>query len=89
MKAKKARHKMRLRRGDIVQVIAGDEGTGDKSGKVMLVDTGKQRAVVEGLNLVKKHIRKSQDHPQGGIVDKEAPIHISNLKVIERAAKVT
>jgi large subunit ribosomal protein L24 len=45
----------------------------------------RNRAVVEGLNLVKKTLRKSQDHPQGGIIDKEASIHLSNLRLVEVA----
>ena len=74
--------KVRLKRGDIVKAIAGEDADGKKTGKVMRVDTVRNRAVVEGFNLVKRHMRKSQDLPQGGIVEKEAPIHISNLKVV-------
>ncbi len=87
MKGRKQRVKTRLRKGDMVQVMAGDDGGSQKTGKVMRVDLATQRAVGEGVNLVKKHIRKNQDYPQGGIIDKEAPIHISNLKVIEGAGK--
>jgi large subunit ribosomal protein L24 len=71
--------KPRIKRGDIVQVIAGDDA--GKSGKVLQVMPQKGSAVVEGLNLVKKHMRKTQDNPNGGIVEKEAPITFSNLKV--------
>ena len=83
--AKKRTPKIRIKAGDIVQVIAGDDASANKTGKVMQVMHGKQRAVVEGVNLVKKHIRKNQDYPQGGIIDKEAPIHVSNLRVVEKA----
>jgi large subunit ribosomal protein L24 len=68
----------KIKKGDTVKVIAGDDN--GKSGKVLQVlpDTG--RALVEGLNFVKKHVRKTQDNPQGGVFEKEAPIHLSNLK---------
>ncbi len=69
---------LRIRKGDLVRVIAGnDKG---KTGRVLQIISGGERALIEGLHLVKKHTRKTQDNPQGGIFDKEAPIHISNLK---------
>lgn len=71
--------KCHIKKGDTVEVIAG-EGKG-KTGKVMQLDPKSGRALVEGLNLVKKHMKPTQDNPQGGIVDMEAPIAISNLKV--------
>ena len=86
----KARSKVRLKRGDIVEVISGankSQGQKKVTGKVMRVFRDNNRAIVEGVNLVKKHMRKSNDYPQGGIVEKEAPIHISNLKVVTRAAR--
>jgi len=70
--------KCHVKKGDTVKVIAGEE-TG-KTGRVLQVMPAKQRAVVEGLNLVKKHMRKTQENPQGAIVEKESPIHLSNLK---------
>ncbi len=73
--------KARIKKGDMVQVIAGDDK--GKSGKVLQVLSGGGRALVEGLNFVKKHMRKTQDNPQGGVFEKEAPIHISNLKKAE------
>ena len=71
----------RIKKGDTVLAIAGDEK--GKKGKVLqtLPDTGK--ALVEGLNFVKKHMRKTQDNPQGGVIEKEAPIHLSNLKKVD------
>ena len=87
MGGKKRGGKVRIRRGDVVKAIAGEDADGKKTGKVMRVDRVRERAVVEGFNLVKKHIRKSQDYPQGGIVEKEAPIHVSNLKVVNRAER--
>ena len=71
----------RIKKGDTVLVIAGDEK--GKKGKILqlLPETG--RALVEGLNFVKKHMRKTQDNPQGGVIEKEAPIHLSNLKKVD------
>ncbi|HMO50874.1 MAG TPA: 50S ribosomal protein L24 [Kiritimatiellia bacterium] len=74
-----------IKRGDIVVAISGDDAAGGKSGKVMKVFPEKGRAIVEGLNFVKKHMRKTQDNPEGGIVEKEGTIAISNLRVIEAA----
>ena len=68
----------RIKKGDMVQAIAGDNK--GKTGKVLQIVSGGERALVEGLNFVKKHVRKTQDNPQGGVFEKEAPIHISNLK---------
>jgi len=69
----------RIKKGDMVQVITGEEK--GKKGKVLQV-LG-ERALVEGLNFVKKHMRKTQDNQQGGVIEKEAPIHCSNLKKAE------
>jgi len=79
--------KVHVRRGDIVKAITGEEAAGKKTGKVLKVYPSKGRALVEGFNFVKKHLRKSQDNPNGGIVEKEAPLAISNLQVVTRAEK--
>ncbi len=71
--------KCHIKKGDSVTVIAGDDK--GKSGKVLQVMAQKGRALVEGVNLVKKHMQKTQDNPQGGIVEIEAPLAISNLQV--------
>ncbi len=68
-----------IKKGDMVLAITGDNK--GKTGKVLQV-LG-ERALVEGLNFVKKHMRKTQDNPQGGVIEKEAPINISNLKKAE------
>ncbi len=68
----------KIKKGDTVQAIAGDDK--GKTGKVLQVLPETGRALVEGLNFVKKHMRKTQDNPQGGVVEKEAPINLSNLK---------
>jgi len=71
----------RIRKDDIVEVIAGDyKGA---RGKVLRVLPDKQRVVVEGVNLVYRHVRKSRRHPQGGRIQKEAPIHISNVMPVD------
>jgi large subunit ribosomal protein L24 len=66
--------------GDIVRVMRGRSK--GKEGKIIFIDTEKQRAIVEGANIVKKHEKPSAKNPQGGIVEKEAPIHISNLMIL-------
>lgn len=71
--------KLKIKRGDTVQVIAGDDK--GKSGKVLQVLPDSGRILVEGVNFVKKHMRQSEENPQGGIVEQEAPIAISNVKV--------
>jgi large subunit ribosomal protein L24 len=73
--------KLKIKTGDNVRVIAGDHKGAE--GKVMSVDNNKNRAIVEGTNMVSKHEKPSAKNPQGGIVKKEAPIHISNLSLID------
>lgn len=68
---------MRIKKGDYVQVISGTEA--GKKGKVLRILTKKDRVVVEGVNYVKKHIKKSQKHPQGGRIEIEASLHVSNV----------
>ncbi|HBA83561.1 MAG TPA: 50S ribosomal protein L24 [Verrucomicrobia bacterium] len=77
--------KLNVKKGDIVIAITGEDAASKKTGKVLQVFPEKGRAIVEGFNYVKKHMRKSQDNPQGGIVEKEAPIAVSNLKVQTQA----
>ncbi len=73
----------RIRKGDTVYVNAGnDKG---KTGKVLEIITKKDRAIVEGINIVTKHTKPSAKHPQGGIVKQEAGIHISNLQLVDPA----
>jgi large subunit ribosomal protein L24 len=76
--------KFHVKKGDQVTVIAGKEK--GKSGKIIAVLTDKQRVVVEGLQMVKKHVRKSQQNPNGAILEREGSIHISNVKKAEAAA---
>ncbi len=71
----------KIKKGDTVQAITGDDN--GKTGKVLQVVPTTGRVLVEGLNFVKKHMRKTQDNPQGGVIEKEAPMHLSNLKKID------
>lgn len=71
----------RIRKGDLVYVRRGDER--GKRGRVLRVLADEQRVVIEGLNLVFKHLRKSQQNPQGGRVRREAAIHMSNVMPID------
>ncbi|WP_396156819.1 50S ribosomal protein L24 [Flavobacterium sp.] len=77
--------KLKIKSGDTVKVIAGDHKGSE--GKVMRVDREKNKAIVEGVNMVSKHTKPSAKNPQGGIVKKEAPIHISNLSLIDPKSK--
>jgi large subunit ribosomal protein L24 len=79
------RMKSHVKKGDQVEVISGNfRGS---SGRVLAVFPGKQRVLVEGVRIIKKHLRKSQDNPSGKIAEREGPIHISNVKLIEREKK--
>jgi large subunit ribosomal protein L24 len=71
-----------VKKGDEVVVIAGAEK--GKRGKIIAVETGKQRVIVEGVRMIKKHMRKSQDNPQGAIIEREGTIHISNVMTVEK-----
>ncbi|MEM8847949.1 MAG: 50S ribosomal protein L24 [Bacteroidota bacterium] len=73
--------KLKIKTGDTVIVTAGDHKGSE--GKVVQLDREKNKAVVEGINMVSKHEKPSAQNPQGGIVKKEAPIHISNLSLID------
>ncbi|MCQ2272135.1 MAG: 50S ribosomal protein L24 [Bacteroidales bacterium] len=79
--------KIHIKKGDIVKVIAGDSK--GSQGKVLEVDVQKYRAMVEGVNLVSKHTKANAKNPNGGIVKKEAPIHISNLMVVDAQGNAT
>ena len=76
--------KFHVKKGDQVTVIAGKEK--GKSGKIIAVLTDKQRVIVEGLHLIKRHTRKSQQNPNGAIIEREGSVHISNVKKAEATA---
>lgn len=73
--------KLKIKSGDTVRVIAGDHKGSE--GKILKLFIDKDKAIVEGINMVKKHTKPSAQSPQGGIVEKEAPMHISNLSLID------
>ena len=75
------KRKFHIKKGDTVVVISGED-KGQK-GKVLEVMMGKERAIVEGINMIKKHTKPNAAYPQGGIIEQEAPIHISNLLVAD------
>ena len=76
------RIKLHVRKGDHVEVISGNHR--GSTGKVLEVIARKQRVLIEGVRIIKRHLKKSQDNPQGKIAEREGPIHISNVKVVER-----
>ena len=79
--------KLKIKSGDTVKVIAGDhKGT---EGKVLKVFVDKNKAIIEGVNMVKKHTKPSAQNPQGGIVEKEAPMHLSNLSLLTSKGEAT
>jgi large subunit ribosomal protein L24 len=81
------RIKHHVKKGDNVEVISGNfRGS---TGKILQVLPQKNRVLIEGVRLIKKHLRKSQDNPSGSIAEREGPIHISNVKLVERSEKVS
>ena len=73
--------KLHIKKGDIVYVLAGEDR--GKEGRVLKVLVQKQKALVEGINMVTKATKPNAQHPQGGLIKMEAPIHISNLSLID------
>jgi large subunit ribosomal protein L24 len=78
--------KFKIKTGDLVQVISGENK--DKQGKVLRIIVEKSQAIVEGVNMVSKHKKPSAKSPQGGIEKMEAPLHISNLMIVEKGKPV-
>ena len=79
--------KLKIKTGDTVRVIAGDHKGSE--GKVLSVFSDKNKAIVEGVNLMKKHMKPNAQNPQGGIVEKEAAIQISNLSLFNSKGETT
>jgi large subunit ribosomal protein L24 len=73
--------KLHIKKGDTVYVNSGEDR--GKTGKVLQVFPSKQRAIVEGVNFVKRNTKPTNEHPNGGIIEKEAPVHISNLNPLD------
>jgi len=74
--------KLKIKTGDTVKIMAGDDK--GQEGKVVKILKDKNKAIVEGVNMVSKHTKPSAQNPQGGISKFEAPIHISNLMILEK-----
>ena len=84
-RTKNTRKKLHVKKGDMVRVLTGiDKG---KEGKILKVFPDKERIIVEGVNLRVRHTRPNQVYPQGGRVQREMPIHISNVQPIENASR--
>lgn len=79
--------KIKIKTGDNVRIMAGDHK--GQEGKVRMILKEKNKAIVEGVNMISKHEKPSASNPQGGIVKKEAPIHISNLSLVDKKGKST
>ena len=79
------RPKLHVKRGDSVEVISGNHR--GATGKILTVIPSKSQVIIEGVRLIKKHQRKSQDHPNGAIIQREGPIHISNVRLLESSPK--
>ena len=77
--------KFHVKRGDTVQVISGNHR--GSSGKVLQLIPAKSQVIIEGVRMIKKTQRKTQDNPNGAILEREGPLHISNVKILEAAAK--
>ncbi len=80
-----ARKKLHVRKGDQVAVLSGNHR--GKAGRVLQVIPEKSQVIVESVRMIKKHSKKSQERPQGGIEEREGPLHISSVKLIERKAQ--
>ena len=83
----KMEKRLKIKSGDIVKVLTG--GSRGKQGSVISVDRKKDRVVIEGVNIVTKHVKPSASNPQGGVVKVEAGIHISNVMLIDAAGNAT
>ena len=77
--------KFKVKQGDSVKVIAGDDK--GKQGRVVSILTAKSRVIVEGINMISKHTKPNAKNPNGGIIKKEAGIHISNVALVEAKAE--
>ncbi len=79
--------KLHIKKGDNVKVVAGESK--GQQGRVLSIEKDKNRAIVEGVNVVKKHTKPNAENPKGGIISKEAPVHISNLMVVDASGNAT
>lgn len=79
--------KLHIKKGDTVMVITGESK--GQQGRVLKLEPGSNRAIVEGVNLVSKHTKPNAENPKGGVIKQEAPIHLSNLKVVDGSGNAT
>ena len=79
--------KFKIKSGDTVQVIAGESK--GQEGKVLQILRDSDKVIVESVNMIKKHLKPNAQNPQGGIVEKEAPIHISNVALVDKDGNPT
>jgi len=77
-------NKTHVHAGDLVKVISGNHRGSE--GKILQVNRAKHQVTIEGVRMIKKHVKRSQDQPNGAIIEREGPIHISNVKLLEKAA---
>lgn len=70
-----------VKRGDTVKVISGNHR--GSSGKILQLIPAKSQVIIEGVRMIKKHVRKTQDNPNGAILEREGPLHVSNVKLVE------
>jgi large subunit ribosomal protein L24 len=75
--------KTHVHAGDLVKVISGNHRGSE--GKILQVNRAKQQVVIEGVRMIKKHVKRSQEQPNGAIIEREGPIHISNVKLLEKS----
>jgi large subunit ribosomal protein L24 len=79
--------KTHVHAGDLVKVISGNHRGSE--GKILQVNRAKQQVLVEGVRMIKKHVRRSQDQPNGAIIEREGPIHLSNVKLVQKGVRET
>jgi len=72
-----------VRRGDTVEVISGNHR--GATGKILQVIRAKEQVIIEGVRMIKKNVRRSQENPNGKVIEREGPIHVSNVKLLEKA----
>lgn len=76
-----SKNRFHVKRGDAVEVISGNHK--GATGKVLEILSAKSQVIIEGVRMIKKHQKKSQDQPNGAIIEREGPVHISNVKIVE------
>jgi large subunit ribosomal protein L24 len=79
--------KTHVHAGDLVKVISGNHRGSE--GKILQVNRAKHQVVIEGVRMIKKHVRRSQEQPNGAIIEREGPLHISNVRLLEKVVRAT